>query len=65
MKFTDLRTDCRIGYAKKLLMETDLTKTTLESIGKKAGFRSRSSFYNTFKDEVGCSPGEFWENHKH
>lgn len=58
-KFTRLRTEYRIEHAKKLLVEADLTKTTLNILGKESGFASTSAFYSTFKSEVGCSPGEF------
>jgi AraC-like DNA-binding protein len=58
-KFTRLRTTYRIEHAKKLLTESDLRKITLDSIGQDSGFASKSGFYNTFKAEVGCSPGEF------
>lgn len=58
-KFTSLRTEYRINHAKKLLREIDLRKTTLDAVGRSSGFQSRSGFYNTFKAEVGCSPGEY------
>lgn len=62
-KFTRLRTEYRIEHAKKLLTESDLRKITLDSIGQDSGFASKSGFYNTFKAEVGCSPGEFAQAH--
>ena len=58
-KFTKLRTEYRIEYAKKLLLESDFRRVTLDSIGQDAGFASKSSFYSVFKSEVGSSPGEF------
>lgn len=58
-KFTRLRTEYRTAHAKKLLAEADLTKTTLNNLGKESGFSSTSAFYTTFKSEVGCSPGEY------
>lgn len=58
-KFTRLRTTYRIEHAKKLLIEADLSKTTLNILGKESGFASTSAFYTTFKTEVGCSPGEY------
>lgn len=62
-KFTQLRMDYRIEHAKKLLAAVDLNTVTLESVGKDSGFASKSGFYNTFKAEVGCSPGEYAEQH--
>lgn len=60
-KFTTLRTQYRIEHAKQLIREADLRKITLDAIGHASGFASRSGFYKTFKEEVGCSPGEFME----
>lgn len=60
-RFTRLRTEYRVNYAKKLLLEADLKTRTLDAIGRMSGFPSRSGFYNTFKAEVGCSPGEYIE----
>jgi len=60
-KFTTLRTQYRIEHAKQLLREADLRSVTLDAIGLASGFASRSGFYKTFKEEVGCSPGEFME----
>jgi AraC-like DNA-binding protein len=60
-KFTTLRTQYRIEHAKQLLREADIRNITLDAIGNASGFASRSGFYKTFKEEVGCSPGEFME----
>ncbi len=60
-KFTTLRTQYRIEHAKQLLREADIRNITLDAIGHASGFASRSGFYKTFKEEVGCSPGEFME----
>lgn len=64
-KFTRLRMDYRIEHARKRLEEADLRHITLESIGKDSGFSSKSGFYNTFKAEVGCAPGEYAQKHNH
>ena len=32
---------------------------SIDGIAKDCGFKSRSSFYRTFKQEVGCTPSEF------
>ncbi len=63
-RFTTLRTEYRIKHAKKLLGEIDLRITTLEAVGRQCGFATHSSFYKTFKAEVGCSPGEFVEKNR-
>ncbi|MBM3921040.1 MAG: helix-turn-helix transcriptional regulator [Sphingomonadales bacterium] len=62
-KFTRLRTAYRIEYSKQLLANTDLRKITLDAVGQQSGFASNSGFYNTFKAEVGCSPGAYAEKH--
>lgn len=59
MKFTQLRTAYRIGYAKTLLRQADFNKEKINTIGKDAGFASTSAFYASFKAEVGCTPGEY------
>lgn len=63
-KFVILRTEYRIREVKKVLLEADLDNTTLEAIGWSCGFASRSAFYRIFTEQVGCSPGEFIEQHK-
>lgn len=62
-KFTRLRTAYRIEYSKQLLANTNLQKITLDAVGQQSGFASNSGFYNTFKAEVGCSPGAYAEKH--
>lgn len=59
IKFTKLRSELRVEYAKKLIEDGLLESLTLDAIGNKAGFSSRSSFQSTFKDEVGCTPGMY------
>ncbi len=63
-KFVVLRMEYRIREVKKCLLESDMEKTTLEAIGGSCGFASRSAFYRIFTEQVGCSPGEFIEQHK-
>lgn len=59
VKLTKIRAELRIEYAKKLIEDGLLDTLTLDAIGNKAGFSSRSSFQSTFKEEVGCTPGEY------
>ena len=51
----------RIEYAKKLIIETDLSIT---EIVIESGFESTSNFYSKFIKCVGCSPLKFRKNHK-
>ena len=58
-KFTTLKTIYRIQHAQKLLMDADLNKYTIDSIGLQSGFASRSNFYSAFKEITGVTPTEF------
>jgi AraC-like DNA-binding protein len=57
--FNDFRNDWRINYTKKLILEGKADELTLEAIGLKAGFTSRSTFFRAFKKAEGIAPGEF------
>lgn len=59
VKLTKIRAELRIEYAKKLIEDGLSDSLTLDAIGGKAGFSSRSSFQSTFKDIVGITPGEY------
>lgn len=58
-KFTTLRTQFRVEYAKKMLSESNLDKITIDAVGRTSGFASKTNFYTIFKAEVGISPGEY------
>ena len=61
LKFTDLRAQLRVEYAKRLLKE-GLTETiTIDAIGINAGFKSRSTYYEAFKAETGMTPLQYLE----
>lgn len=62
ISFSALKNSYRIEHAKKLLLESDLSKFTIDSIGLKSGFTSRSNFYSTFKEVTGITPTEFLAN---
>lgn len=61
VKFTTLRTQLRIQYAAKLLDAGQADELSMDGIGKKAGFSTRSNFYNAFKTETGMTPSEYLE----
>lgn len=61
-KFTDLRTHYRITYAKELLDQGLSESITIDGIGSKSGFKSRSTFYEAFKAETGMTPSQYLEN---
>jgi len=61
VKFTTLRTQLRIQYATKLLESGQADELSMDGIGKKSGFSTRSNFYNAFKTETGMTPSEYLE----
>jgi len=61
VKFTSLRTQLRIQYASKLLDSGQAEELSMDGIGKKSGFSTRSNFYNAFKTETGMTPSEYLE----
>jgi AraC-like DNA-binding protein len=62
VKFTSLRTQLRIQYAAKLLDSGQADELSMDGIGKKSGFSTRSNFYNAFKSETGMTPSEYLEH---
>ena len=64
VKFTSLRTQLRIQYAAKLLDAGQADELSMDGIGKKSGFSTRSNFYNAFKTETGMTPSEYLERKK-
>ncbi len=61
-KFTSYRTTLRVEYAKELLREGLTDSLSIDGIGAKAGFPSRSSFYASFKSETGMTPSQYLES---
>jgi len=61
VKFTTLRSQLRIQYAAKLLDSGQADELSMDGIGKKSGFSTRSNFYNAFKIETGMTPSEYLE----
>ena len=47
----------RIKEAQNLLLELDVKKYTVESVGQKVGFKSKAAFYEAFKEITGVNPG--------
>ena len=59
IRFTKMKNQMRIEYAKELLANGIMDNLTIDAIGQKSGFLTRSNFYNTFKVEAGCTPSEY------
>lgn len=64
MKFIDMKTHYRIEYAKKVLLCEEHNRLTLDAIGVKSGFLSKSNFFSCFKKSTGLTPLEFQNNHR-
>ncbi len=62
ISFKDFINQYRIQLAKEMLTDARFHVFSLEAIGKEVGFKSRSTFYETFKKDVGVSPGTFKKN---
>lgn len=49
----------RVGEARRLLTDSAEHRTSIEAIGLMAGFRSRSTFYDSFRRETGQTPAQY------
>ncbi|MDY8135646.1 helix-turn-helix domain-containing protein [Aquimarina sp. 2201CG5-10] len=49
----------RIQFSKQLLHNPDFNKYSIEAIGMESGFKSKSTFYDTFKNYTKMSPGAY------
>lgn len=63
-KFTRIKMQLRVEYAQELLKTGLNANLTIDAIGQKSGFSSRSNFYNAFKEETGCTPTEYLKTHQ-
>jgi AraC-like DNA-binding protein len=61
-KFTSYKNRLRVEHAIKLLENGESALTSMDGIGAKSGFKSRSAFYETFKVETGMTPNQFLKN---
>ncbi len=59
--FNEFLNQYRIAYAITQIEEGYLDDYTLEALGETSGFNSRTTFFNAFKKERGCSPSEYWK----
>jgi AraC-like DNA-binding protein len=57
----DLINHHRVKFAQDKITSGYLDNYTLDALGKEAGFNSRTTFFNAFKKEFGCSPNEYWK----
>ncbi len=59
IKFSKLKTKLRVEQTKVFLQESVHSNITIDGIAQLAGFSSRSSFYNAFKEETGITPSDY------
>ncbi|HVT45983.1 MAG TPA: helix-turn-helix domain-containing protein [Thermoanaerobaculia bacterium] len=60
----DLLTRFRLEDATRRLCDPGHEIYTIEAIGEKSGFGSRSSFHSIFRNELGTTPGRFRTTHR-
>jgi AraC-like DNA-binding protein len=61
-KFSSFKNRLRIEHAKKLLEDGEAQLNSIDGIGAKSGFKSRSSFFMAFKVETGMTPNQYIKN---
>jgi len=55
----ELKTHYRVSWAKKALINKKYKYKSIEAIGQKAGYSSKSAFFKAFKDYTGVTPNEY------
>lgn len=63
-RFTAVRTQLRVEYAKECLLNGDLEILSMEGVWTNAGFSSRTSFFVSFKEITGQTPLDFIKTNK-
>ena len=58
-KFTTVRTQMRVEYARECLLNGDLKQLSMEGIWINAGFSSKTNFFVSFKEVTGQTPLDF------
>ena len=62
VNLSELLNRYRVEEARRLLLDPSLSHLTIEAIGGRSGFRSRSSFYEAYKRHYGESPSKTREH---
>lgn len=57
--FTNYINELRLVHAIQLMRNKEYKKYTIKAISKEAGFKSKSTFNNAFKEYTGMTPSEF------
>jgi|694.fasta_scaffold155352_2 AraC-like DNA-binding protein len=61
-KFSSIKTEFKVNHAKELLEKGFAETLSIDGVGAKAGFGTRSNFYSSFKAITGVTPSEYLEN---
>lgn len=61
-KFSTIKTEFKVNHAKELLDKGLAETLSIDGVGGKAGFSSRSNFYSSFKAVTGVTPSEYLEH---
>jgi len=48
-----------VEESKDILRSAEFSKLTIHAISEKAGFKSKSAYYQAFKNEMGMTPKQF------
>ncbi|MDA8016388.1 MAG: AraC family transcriptional regulator [Thermoanaerobaculia bacterium] len=59
LSFHDLVNRHRVNTARDLLDDPDHDHVTIDAVGQRAGFASRSSYYEAFRRHAGSTPGRY------
>jgi AraC-like DNA-binding protein len=59
INFNTWKNDLKIAQVIKLIQEGSGEILTLDALAKQAGFGSRTSFFNSFKQKMGITPSEY------
>jgi AraC-like DNA-binding protein len=59
VNFNTWKNDLKIAYVIHLIRNGSGEILTLDALAKQAGFGSRTSFFNSFKQKIGVSPSEY------
>ncbi|WP_299435193.1 helix-turn-helix domain-containing protein [uncultured Aquimarina sp.] len=62
--FTAYINSYRVKEVKDMILDEEFDKYSLLAIGLEAGFKSKTTFYTSFKKETGLTPNQFKTNHK-
>jgi AraC-like DNA-binding protein len=59
VNFNTWKNDLKIAYVIDLINNGSGEILTLDALAKQAGFGSRTSFFNSFKQKIGVTPSEY------